>query len=189
MSLPTPDALSDKKATIPLRKLTAFESYYDVMGRAPQEARPFLRSTVKHSDSHCVLLNNGYIMTYNGVLINATNHTYSEPLRRLDGTILYADGWFRSNDGTFTAPSGLRITKNLVLIHKNGQQVHNDGITVMTTGQQIKTNNGPQVGIIYRPGLSHVVGPQIWPMEEPPIDQAVLKNITAGDPAKGISKL
>jgi hypothetical protein len=191
MSLPTPNALAEQKKNSTWRLLNGMETWDEVISRAPQEARPVLLNTVHKADSRCVELKNGFIMTYNGVLLDRSENTYCEPIRALDGNIKYGDGWERKNNGTFVAPSGLMIDKNLTVFHKSGQAVYSDGATVMPNGR-IYTPTGPArptVGIIYRPGMSQVHGIQTWPMEEPPIDPAVLASIRPVDLSKGKGKI
>jgi hypothetical protein len=172
MSTPTPRALTNgPRTTVVRRKIRYNETFDDVMQAAPQEARPALMMTIKEFDNKSIKLKNGLILTWNGVIIDPSENpnepsewTILEPHRRLDGSILYGDGWERRNNGTFVAQSGLEITDQLCVIHRNGYHVYQDGTTIAPSGR-IETNGMKNsVGIIYRPGTSNVEGLQHHPM-------------------------
>lgn len=177
MSTPTPGALTTgPRVSILRRKLRPNETFEDVMDFAPQVSRPFLMATVKESDDRCVQLNNGLLVTWNGVIVDPTQNPtdpyewyISEPYRRLDSTIVYADGWERKNNGSFVAQSGLTIDKELTLVHRNGHTVFQDGTTVAPSGKMFQ-GQANSVGIIYRPGVSNILGIQHLPMQEQEMD-------------------
>jgi hypothetical protein len=165
MSTPRPHSLSTPRTQNVRRRLKHNETFEDVIDAAPQIARPLLMASVADSDYRAVRLNNGMLVTWNGIIVDTTEHAtdgsrwfITEPYRRLDGTVVYGDGWERRNDGTFVAQSGLMIDRDLVLVHRNGHSVFPDGLTVSPSGKLFQ-GVPESVGIIYKPdGVDHGEG-------------------------------
>lgn len=183
MSTPRPGALLAPRLSTVRRKIKHNETFDDVLADAPQIARPFLMAAVDTWDFRSIQLNNGNVVTWNGIIVDPSENPsdasawfITEPYRRLDGTIVYGDGWERRNDGTFVAQSGLMIDKDLTLIHRNGHSIFPDGMTVAPSGR-IFYSKPNSVGIIYRPGSSDAVGVVYEPRPETPYNIDLMKTI------------
>jgi hypothetical protein len=183
MSKPRPEPHAGSDADFLKRTLRSGESFEDVMCTNPQESRPVLVSSIQVTDDNSFKFSDGLMMTWNGVIIDiagndddCTKWLISEPHRRLDGSIHYADGWRRDNNGRFMAPSGLVINPDLSVQHKNGITIYNDGLTISPSGQRSQ-GRANSVGIIYRVGVGAEPGLQFQPIRQPAISAEAAASI------------